>query len=382
MKRTTNTAHRPTARSMERMVAELGPKGSRAWDLLGPVADGTLSLGELHDWWRRNDLDGLRARLADVDLEPHVAIWANRHRSKAAADTVAHYVHALRTLMAAGSPFPRSGFTVDAIDAWLAAYPGGAGTRRKAHVAASVFARYLVKAKVLRTNPVRDVDAPPAGPPRLRYLSAADMQRLADAQPEPYRTLSALLGGTGIEVSVAVRLRRSDVDIARREIRAAGTKTHARDRIVRASEWSWPFIAHACVGLLPNAPLFPKIDRWLAGDAHRAACAALEFEDYQLRDQRHSYAVRAARAGTPAELIARQLGHANAVLVLKVYGRFMPSQQERDRWEKIAALQDAESIEMGRATGRAPRNETSKPALSDWPISSRGGTRTRDPGIM
>jgi integrase len=48
-------------------------------------------------------------------------------------------------------------------------------------------------------------------------------------------------------------------------------------------------------------------------------------------DQRHSYAVRAARAGTPAELIARQLGHAYAVLVLKVYGRFMPSQQDRDK---------------------------------------------------
>lgn len=77
--------------------------------------------------------------------------------------------------------------------------------------------------------------------------------------------------------------------------------------------------------LRTNDLFFPGIDRWEASDAHRAACKLAEIEDYQLRDQRHSYAVRAARGGTPAELIARQLGHANAVLVLKVYGRFMPS---------------------------------------------------------
>jgi hypothetical protein len=84
------------------------------------------------------------------------------------------------------------------------------------------------------------------------------------------------------------------------------------------------------------------LNRYTASDKHRAACKALALEDYRLKDQRHSYAVRAARAGTPAELIGRQLGHANAILVLKVYGRFMPSQQERDRWEQVAAAQDAD----------------------------------------
>ena len=93
----------------------------------------------------------------------------------------------------------------------------------------------------------------------------------------------------------------------------------------------------------PNAPPFPHRDRWRAQDHHKAACTTLGIEDYRIHDQRHSYAVRAARAGTPAELIARQLGHANAVLVLKIYGRFMPSQQERDKWERIAATQDRAS---------------------------------------
>lgn len=37
---------------------------------------------------------------------------------------------------------------------------------------------------------------------------------------------------------------------------------------------------------------------------------------------------------------------------------------------------------MGPAVGRVPRNDTSQSCVSDWPVDSRGGTRTRDPGIM
>ena len=61
-----------------------------------------------------------------------------------------------------------------------------------------------------------------------------------------------------------------------------------------------------------------------------------------MRDQRHTYAVRAIRAGTPGELVARQLGHRDAVLVHKVYGRFIPNSAEREKWELIAAAQDME----------------------------------------
>ena len=226
------------------------------------------------------------------------------------------------------------------------------------------------------------------GLPRLRYLDVPAMKRLANYQPEPFSALSALLGGTGIEVSVAIGLKGRDIDRARREVRAAGTKTHSRDRIVRVAEWAWPYLEERIASLRPNDLLFPGVDRWAASDAHRAACRLAEIENHQLRDQRHSYAVRAARAGTPAELIARQLGHANAVLVLKVYGRFMPSQQDRDKWERIADVQDKEAAAAATATepctvlGTVPRNNESQPPVSDWPTNSRGGTRTRDPGIM
>jgi integrase len=64
-------------------------------------------------------------------------------------------------------------------------------------------------------------------------------------------------------------------------------------------------------GFLPNAPLFPGINRWTTSDTHRSVCSQLEIEDYRLRDSRHTYAVRAIRSGASFEAVAQQLGHAD-----------------------------------------------------------------------
>jgi hypothetical protein len=90
-----------------------------------------------------------------------------------------------------------------------------------------------------------------------------------------------------------------------------------------------------------------------------------------------------ARAGAPFELIARQLGHRDVAMVAKVYGRFKPDTEERDRWERIAAQRDAEKWARQVPTeGTSHAKELEPEAVSDWEESSRGGTRTRDPGIM
>ena len=86
----------------------------------------------------------------------------------------------------------------------------------------------------------------------------------------------------------------------------------------------------------------------------------------------------------------RQLGHADVQLVARVYGRYAPRSDERNRWERIAAEQDAareakvneKAREIGTSEGTSPENDSSQPPVSDWLVDSRGGTRTRDPGIM
>jgi len=103
------------------------------------------------------------------------------------------------------------------------------------------------------------------------------------------------------------------------------------------------------------------------GKAHRDRLVALGLPHHRVHDSRHFYAIRAIRAGTPYELVARQLGHADVAMVAKVYGRFAPRSDERDRWEKIAALQDQKSNEMGTVVGTSsevPNNEKARKPLA------------------
>ena len=90
------------------------------------------------------------------------------------------------------------------------------------------------------------------------------------------------------------------------------------------------------------------------------------------------------------ELLARELGQRD-VGVTKVYGRFKPDAQERDRWERIAETRDPEKWAGRVASGVVSDQPTSENLYEESPVTpveseasddSRGGTRTRDPGIM
>ena len=406
VKRSTGTSHRAKARAMERMLVELGPKGARAWDLLDRVADNALTLGRLYDAWAANALDTLRAELQDVDLEAHVAPWSTWLGDRVKPDTAAHYVVQLRTLIPEAKPFSRARFTAPAIAAWLAARtrlvqkrrpstkaksqrktdpPAKAvsgATKRKYLAAARSFATYLVELGILPTNPVRDVQAPPASKPRLVELALADVRRIVEGAAPPYRGLYALLYGAGVEISAALACIEADVDTEKREVRARGTKAHSRDRVVRVAEWAWPYLEAHLATLTPGERLFRGLDRWDVGEHHTARLVALGLPHHRVHDARHFYAIRAVRAGTPYELVARQLGHADVQMVAKVYGRFAPRSDERDRWERIAAQLDEKVAEMGTVAGTSAAPKKSENVVTRSPTSSRGGTRTLDPGIM
>ena len=64
--------------------------------------------------------------------------------------------------------------------------------------------------------------------------------------------------------------------------------------------------------------------------------ADLGLEGHRLHDARHHWRVRMARIAT-FELRALQLGRSDVAMVAKVYGRFKPDPEKRDRWERAAA---------------------------------------------
>lgn len=357
-KKGTGTTDKRTAERMESMVTELAAR--REWELLeavqrgdgrdrsaaGTRPDASVTLGELFDAWRAgpSHLEALKARLNDVDVQPLIGPWLDSVRAKLGdSPTLGHYEMHVGTLIPEGKRFARSELTYPRIAAWLAGLKVTDPTKRTYRAALSSFCVYLVRSGVLTANPVRDVTAPKAGAPRRRYLDQSQVIRLVEGQEEPFRTLSAIVHGTGMEISVALGLKRGDVDTLRKTAHAAGTKTRSRDRIAYIAEWAWPYVERHIKALTPAAPLFPDVTRWRAGDVHRAACKALGegFEDYRMHDARHTYAVRAIRAGAPFEVVAAQLGHADTLMVIKVYGRFRPSDDEFRKWERIAAVQDA-----------------------------------------
>jgi hypothetical protein len=148
-----------------------------------------LALGELYDRWRMNDLDGLRVRLADVDLEPEVADWRAWLTDQVHPTTADRYLAHVRTLLPAGQPYPRSAFTAPALAGWLAnrralvakrkssakrsrrvedspARVLSGSSKRKYLAAVQSFARYLRELGMINHNPARELNHAAGRPPR------------------------------------------------------------------------------------------------------------------------------------------------------------------------------------------------------------------------
>lgn len=339
------TADKDTAEAMSDMCRALGRRGSRDWDLLDRIAERTLDVGTLFDAYQRNDLDGLRARLADVDLAPYLDRWEAALKGKTAADTRSRYRTQVETLLVPGQAFPRSRLTPEAVDQWVAAQAATGSTRARYFAALRSFVRYLRSIGVLAADPLANLTRPKSAAPRCVFLELADVRRVVDAAPAADRVLYALCYGAGAELGAALATCRRDVLLASREVHLHGTKGRTqgrghRDRIVRVADWAWPILEAAAAALLPDAPLFTERSVPQASRRHADLLKALGLRGYRLHDSRHHWAVRMARIGTPAELIARQLGHVDATMVLRVYGRFFPSAEEREKWERRAAAQD------------------------------------------
>jgi len=350
----TRTPDRSLAKKIEAMWDALASE-HRAWDVLELVLQKQLAIGALYDLWREANrhVEDLRRRLHDVDLEPLVTPFLEVHKAKVKPDSLRHVEVHLRTLFPAGVAFPRSAATVEALTAKLYAYPGKPGTIRKVHSDWSVFFAYCTDVRgIFERNPMEKVARPPVAKPLIRFYELDVVERIVAWQPTAERkALFALLYGTGIEISVALSLTRADVLEKRKEVRAAGTKTHTRDRMVRVADWAWPTVWEYAKTLLPAAPLFPDVpSRYAASDWHVVTVGPKGLKlahRHPMYNARHHWAVRQLRAGAPIKLVQEQLGHSSPNLTLSTYGQFRPAGHDRDRWEAAATDYEAERRKEG-----------------------------------
>jgi site-specific recombinase XerD len=147
----------------------------------------------------------------------------------------------VRVLFPKGQARNVSAVTMECLTEHLYAYDGATETLRKVHSSWRVFFDDPRIKKLFAVNPMTAVEKPAPRRQSIGFYDLATVQRIVDAQPDPARrALFALIYGSAVEVSVALRLTRVDVDPATQEIRTAGTKTHTRDRMARVATWAWP----------------------------------------------------------------------------------------------------------------------------------------------
>jgi integrase len=307
--------------------------GKREWALLDAVLDGRSSAGEVYDHAGQG-AEGLamfKARLCDVDLNQYVEAWQHWAMRRAAGSTVARYAVQLRSLIPEERPFPRSHFCRKNINEVLSRLPVSGSTARRYHAGWSSFAKYLVEIEVIEDNPLRSVTPPRNNPAKELYLALEECQRLVDSQPQPYRAIAALREGAGVEISAALNVRKRDVDEKNGTVQVRGTKNAWRSRPVFVEDWAWPYIVAAAKGRLPDAPLFTEVNGeaatyYRAFAAHRTAVRTLKLPPrYTMHDARHSFAVRCMKGGIDPQLIANNLGHRDATMVLRIYGKYRVS---------------------------------------------------------
>jgi integrase len=365
------TPDKRLADRIEAMWSDLAER-HRAWDVLERVGP-EFSVGQLYDLWLASDrrIEELRRRLNDVDLEPMVEPFLAAHAKRVKPDTLAHIRFHLRSLIPEGTPAPRSRFTVGYLTTALADYAGSPGTTRKVHSDWSVFFAYCTdELGHFERNPMERVKRPPARKPVVAFYELDTVERIVGAQPTAERrALFALLYGTGMEISVALRLTAADVWRSTQEMRAAGTKTHTRDRMARVASWAWPHLSRHIQAMLDVAPLFPGIpSRHTASDWHAETVKALKLSPaLPMKNARHHWAVRALRAGTPIAVVQHQLGHASPTLTLTTYGQFIPGAADRDKWEQAATDYESER-RSAKGSAAAPVSfdaESSAPTKSE-----------------
>lgn len=326
--RSTGTSDPALARKYKRMIRDL--KDRQEFEILDAVYHGKLKLPDLYAEYAGNALAAVRMKLQHIVLSDHLDKWGDWVRSNGGtAQTAETYRAQVDTLVVAD--FRLHELTAPRISEWLTALPAiTTGTRRKYLYALRSFIRYLTERGVIAHDPSAGVRSPKKNPPRLRWEHEAVDVKIVESSPAEFRALFALIKATGAEVSAALATRRGDIDLKEGLVHIRGTKNEKRDRHDAIIEpWALPYLRKHCRAIVGNVPLWPDITRYRAHDIHQATCAALNIEDYTLRDSRHSWAVRSRKRGESLEAIAAQLGHKSISMAVNVYANFKPTMEER-----------------------------------------------------
>lgn len=203
------------------------------------------------------------------------------------------------------------------------------GARQGEGVAAATINNDLAAISVLTTYALRQewVDDRPeikrnATKRRMRYLSEEEIKKYLDPMHPEMRAFFHLLIATGMRYGEAADLRSRSVKLEDGGARCVveDSKTPEGVRPVFVPGWASESILRPRTN---GGRVFPGLTYHKARYAHDTACEEAKIEDYRIHDNRHTFAVHAARAGMPLDMIQRQLGHKHIEMTMR-YARFHP----------------------------------------------------------
>jgi integrase len=221
-----------------------------------------------------------------------------------------------------------------------------APTKNRYKLAASGFAKFLVRRGVLETNFVRDIEGFGENDPRMVYYERAEAQRLIAGLAQPFAGAAAFACGFCAEWGAIHNALVRDLDLTKNNERAyvRGTKTKNRLRtvlLVEENRWVLPYIVAAIADKSPNAKVFPGLTKWTLLREQRKAAASLKVEavgsakhgTHTVHDWRHTHTVQLLRDGYDEAVAAAHLGHGDTNLVRTDYGVFIvtPADYRRKR---------------------------------------------------
>jgi integrase len=337
VQRSTGTSNARIARQMREAVQKLADEHrwtiptalqlNRRWTPPGQKKARKFTLNDMYAAVVAGQLPRLEALLDAKNLSESLDGWIqwvrkNRQEGVRTADV---YWQQVTTLVKPGEFFAAPDLTKATVTKWLASREdASSGTLRKYLYALKSFVAYLLDTGVLETDPLAGFKAPKKNPPRERWETIANDERIVKAARPRYRAYFAFIKAIGCDVGSALRARLGDVDLTRGRTNVRGTKTDRR-RVHAATieAWAIPYLREHTRGMIGDGLLFPELERHAPTEHHRDCCAAVGISDYTLKDSRHSIGVRMRLRGESFEAIAEQLG-TSVFQVVTIYSRYKP----------------------------------------------------------
>ena len=211
---------------------------------------------------------------------------------------------------------------------------------------------------LLSTNPALRVQRLPARHVEREYLRLDEIPRYLEACSEIYRPLAELLVGSGLRISEALALRRSDLELeetggtivvyrSRKKDTIGSTKSDRfrsveigpvlcrvlRDQVARRAELADGEGDNAFLFVMPLRATKTSHGRWesagvgnpldrttVSREWHKQALQDAALRDMPLHALRHSAAAAWLAAGNSLMYVQRQLGHADIGTTERYYG--------------------------------------------------------------